>query len=1565
MLIGITADLRHSLFSAGHPNSCFAISEVFEEHEIIFLHQQADRDWWDDVDELKASAPKRQLIADCSLQFDLIIEVSFFLSPIQRKNLAKACVWYNRKPGLFSDLEATVYGSRGDGRDLEGLKAIWLADIFTRTEDISYLSTLYPSIPIEVVPWLWTPLIVESHRKKLTSPVWLNAYLGSPEGTKWSVHVAETNVSNSSSCTLPLVILKHAIESRAFPISNIHIHNSEIIAKNAFFTENVLDHMKLTDISYNLVSRQRTIDWVYDPRSVIVSHSRFIPLKLANLEAAWVGIPVIHNNVILRDLGHGLEETYYNSNSVTESAKAIHKVVFDTKSIPYINTLDNLTELRHKILSRFHPEVHRAAWSMALEKVCEVLIVKPSNEFSILFTDMWENFNESYNTFTLAIQSCGINVRGYSVKTLPKGKIPDVTFFGPFGNDYLELPGEWPKVHYTGENTAPIENPGVKLNLGFNHVSESDNSYLRLPLWMISIDWFGANQEKIMNPKLLSIDSCTKVNTSKRDKFCAFVVSNPSNEIRNSAYETLNSYTPVDSAGRLFNNMGDQLFAGLGGGGGELKKHTFLKDYRFCISYENSSAPGYTTEKLLHAKAAGCVPIYWGDPEVNKDFDPEGFLNTMECSDNIDLITMVNEVEMDNEKWQKYASVPALTLEARDRVRKTLSEMVRRVLTLANRSELLPKVPEMLGAASSDEAAEMNKKREPTELKQEVRPVAPVSSSLSVPDNTLLVTGATRRFWPHVITWLNSIEKHRKSLGNLKARVYIGSDISYSAVNIATETYSFAEFIRFPSETPEGFDDFWDPTHYAWKLWIYNTVVNDPSIKDHLVFYMDSASVLVRWPLQWIQKALETGVSLLDDHTQINASWCHSKFCEELAVTDQEKQSNQIAACLILFVAGHPVATELFSSAYKWATIRKVVTGKKWEGVDSTGKPYGHRHDQSILSILSQRMNISRVPIDTVYCDTSMRATFHSGKSVYVHRGDFKSHKPYLPGIDELFVINLDRREDRRKAFIEHHPELKGFLRRLPAYDGRKIPLGPYLARMFKPNDFHWKKAVMGCALSHMKLLWMLVNESPEIESYLILEDDCRLNKGWQAEWAKVYPNLPVGWDCVYLGGVLPPNKPGLSSALERVAPGLARIAPNQNFGQHVPSRYFHFCNYSYVISRAGAKKILQSIFQKDGYWTSADHMMCNPIDVMNNYVIDPLLAGASQDDDPIYQSADFNNFSRVDNFDSDLWNNDERFTPEEVESEQKKGANLDIGLTLAEADGIQQPLVIQEKPRFLTLDLCKISKESLYELDWLQEIFGVAIEPEEVSVDSELNDRPIVAIVRKPLWDEQIHWLNKLANKGKTFKVIHLSDEFLSDPIDFYKMPNITGIVRNYVRSDLSENPKVLVIPLGYHWKAPKEKLFEERKYLWSFAGTNWKNRSVDMTPLNSIEPNKVLWYDDWRDPKNLREEEYMKLMMNSKFIPCARGQNVETYRFYEALECGCVPFFVDEPDTGKWIKQFDMKKQSMDFFRIGSWSVAAEMLDHFNKNPSEMMEYRTMILKAWQIFKASLKGRVRKLMC
>ena len=1159
---------------------------------------------------------------------------------------------------------------------------------------------------------------------------------------------------------------------------------------------------------------------------------------------------------------------------------------------------------------------------------------------------MWAEFNHTHNMFLLALEN-GIgnkaSVQGVTINTLATNTVPDLVLFGPFGEEWKALPESWPKVHFTGENTSPNLSPSVKLNIGYKLPEFSNDTYLRMPLWQFEIDWFGADPSQIRNPIPLPIDVCTKsIYTSaaapERTKFCAFVVTNPRNPIRNQAFHDLSAYKQVDSAGRLFNNIGSSIFAGLGGGGGELIKHEFLKNYRFCLAYENDSTPGYTTEKLLHAKAAGCVPIYWGDPKVGRDFNEKGFLNASGCKTAEDLRRLVSEVDSNPERFAEIASVPALSVYTRDLVRRNFSEMVRRFLIAANRKELLEGLEPFLGAKTTEEARNMFSRR-----------------SIPVPRKTLFITGATQKFWPSVLLWLKSLAKHAVT-ETLEARVYVGADVSDSTIESTNSQYSFATFLRFPTEVPEEFPDFWDPQHYAWKLWIYNTVAHDPSIeRGTLLFYMDAGSVLLGWPTEWMEQARSSGISFLDDCRQQNRSWCHSDFCRELQVSEAELAANQIAACLIVFVAGHPTACKVFSDALRLGQKRSVVVGKKWAGVSSDGRPFGHRHDQSILSILSQRSSCPRFPIDKVYGDKSARTTFHEGQAVYVHRGNFKTHIPVVEGIDDVFVINLDRRADRKQAFLEAHPDLRGIVRRLPAYDGRILRMTSGLATLFKTNDFFWKKAVMGCALSHLKLWSLLSTEPSEIQNMLILEDDVRLQKGWRDAWSTAYASLPDDWDCVYLGGILPPNRAAFANTLERVGPGLARVAANTVFGQRLATRYFHFCAYAYVLSRRGVKKILDMIHEK-GYWTSADHVICNQVDTMNLYVVDPLVAGASQDDDPRYQTAEFNNFSRVDNFDSDLWNNDERFSKDEIDLISTPGTPVNLVTMFSELDSLSS-LVLPKRvgSRYISLKTCLENASTLYEAKWLDGLLD-GFRVEAVSEDAEFNrDDDLIVVVIRDKWAEQYKWLSSLRQKH-TFKILHIGDEFGKDPIEMYSWPEVKKVLRTYSRSDLNE--KTLVVPLGYYrqYKGSLTPSLPFRDKMWSFVGTDWKARSKELDPLRAIEPHSVEFYNEWRHPKQLQEDEYISLMLNSKFVPCPRGHNAETYRFYEALECGSIPLFItaDAPNT-------DIL-QSMPFLKLETWEHAAALMYHFQKNPEQMEQYRNLILHSWANYKGQLKEKIRQ---
>lgn len=49
------------------------------------------------------------------------------------------------------------------------------------------------------------------------------------------------------------------------------------------------------------------------------------------------------------------------------------------------------------------------------------------------------------------------------------------------------------------------------------------------------------------------------------------------------------------------------------------RKISVLKNYKYCFSYENNNIiPGGITEKFWDCLFAGCVPVYWGTPNIEK-----------------------------------------------------------------------------------------------------------------------------------------------------------------------------------------------------------------------------------------------------------------------------------------------------------------------------------------------------------------------------------------------------------------------------------------------------------------------------------------------------------------------------------------------------------------------------------------------------------------------------------------------------------------------------------------------------------------------------------------------------------------------------------------------------------------------------------------------------------------------------------------------------------------------------------------------------------------------------------
>lgn len=213
---------------------------------------------------------------------------------------------------------------------------------------------------------------------------------------------------------------------------------------------------------------------------------------------------------------------------------------------------------------------------------------------------------------------------------------PEVLFYSRFRKGrHLQRRYDCLKVFYSGENDRP--RPGqADLSLTFDPESPAN---ARLPYWRLR----PLALERMAAPVDLDAEIASKTG------FCNFVYSNRKAKSRIDFFHRLSRYKQVDSGGRVLNNIGGPVD----------DKLAFLARYKFTIAFENESYPYYTTEKMTEALGARTVPIYWGNPEVARDFNPEAFINARDFKSLDALADYVAQVDRDDALYRRYLSAAA------------------------------------------------------------------------------------------------------------------------------------------------------------------------------------------------------------------------------------------------------------------------------------------------------------------------------------------------------------------------------------------------------------------------------------------------------------------------------------------------------------------------------------------------------------------------------------------------------------------------------------------------------------------------------------------------------------------------------------------------------------------------------------------------------------------------------------------------------------------------------------------------------------------------------------------
>ena len=240
-------------------------------------------------------------------------------------------------------------------------------------------------------------------------------------------------------------------------------------------------------------------------------------------------------------------------------------------------------------------------------------------KIKIDFSDFWGGFDKTNNYFYNLLKE------EFDVVITDN---PDYLFFSVFGNKHLNY--KCKKIFYTGENIAP---PLHYCDYSFSFDYLDDERNYRLPHYLLYDGYYELQRPKIIDESL-----------AKR-KFCNFVVSNNGCQERNTFYTELSRYKKVDSGGRFANNIGYAVD----------NKVKFQSEYKFSIAFENNAYrpqhPGYTTEKIMEPMTVNSVPIYWGNPEIGKEFNTKSFINFYDF-DSIDSI--INYIEYLDNNDKKY-----------------------------------------------------------------------------------------------------------------------------------------------------------------------------------------------------------------------------------------------------------------------------------------------------------------------------------------------------------------------------------------------------------------------------------------------------------------------------------------------------------------------------------------------------------------------------------------------------------------------------------------------------------------------------------------------------------------------------------------------------------------------------------------------------------------------------------------------------------------------------------------------------------------------------------------------
>lgn len=244
-------------------------------------------------------------------------------------------------------------------------------------------------------------------------------------------------------------------------------------------------------------------------------------------------------------------------------------------------------------------------------------------KIKINFCGFWNSFKKENNLFTQMLSE------HFNIEI---SENPDFVICSNRGKPFEYMKYNCPRIMFMGENMSP-DFTVFDYVIGFDFLEFGDR-YFRLPFG------FYSDNAKPWIPEMLTEEQAYNILKQKK-YFANFVYGHESSKrMRETIFEKLSTYKEVVSPGSFMNNMVNK--------DGKIKrcgwqeKNEYLKYSKFTIAGESIEYPGFVTEKIVQPFQQHSIPIYWGSPRIDEDFNTEAFVW---CKGIDDLDRMLEEVQ--------------------------------------------------------------------------------------------------------------------------------------------------------------------------------------------------------------------------------------------------------------------------------------------------------------------------------------------------------------------------------------------------------------------------------------------------------------------------------------------------------------------------------------------------------------------------------------------------------------------------------------------------------------------------------------------------------------------------------------------------------------------------------------------------------------------------------------------------------------------------------------------------------------------------------------------------------